>query len=101
MKEYLNSFEEVIKENNTSKNGLSSEEAKARLEKNGKNKLEEGKKESLLHRFIMQLADPMIIILIVAAVISAITSVYNKEFPSDVIIIMFVVIINAILGVYQ
>ncbi len=101
MKEYLNSFEEVIQENNTSKNGLSSEEAKARLEKNGKNKLEEGKKESLLHRFIMQLADPMIIILIVAAVISAITSVYNKEFPSDVIIIMFVVIINAILGVYQ
>ncbi len=34
MKEYLNSFEEVIKENNTSKNGLSSEEAKARLQKN-------------------------------------------------------------------
>lgn len=101
MKEYLRSYEEVIKENKTSENGLSSEEAKARLEQNGKNKLEEGKKESLLHRFMMQLADPMIIILIVAAVISAITSVYNKEFPSDVIIIMFVVIINAILGVYQ
>ncbi len=82
MKEYLNSFEEVIKENNTSKTVFLEEEAKARLEKNGKNKLEEGKKESLLHRFIMQLADPMIIILIVAAVISAITSVYNKEFPS-------------------
>lgn len=46
MKEYLNSFEEVIKENNTSKNGLSSEEAKARLEKNGKNKLEEGKRKA-------------------------------------------------------
>ena len=101
MKEYLRSYEEVIKESKTSENGLSSEEAKARLEQNGKNKLEEGKKESLLHRFMMQLADPMIIILIVAAVISAITSVYNKEFPSDVIIIMFVVIINAILGVYQ
>ena len=101
MKEYLNSVEEVIKENKTSETGLSSEEAKTRLEQNGKNKLEEGKKESLLHRFVMQLADPMIIILIVAAVISAITSVYNKEFPSDVIIIMFVVIINAILGVYQ
>ena len=43
----------------------------------------------------------MIIILIAAAVISAITSVLQKEFPSDVIIIMFVVIINAILGVYQ
>ena len=43
----------------------------------------------------------MIIILIAAAVISAITSVLQKEFPSDVIIIMFVVIVNAILGVYQ
>lgn len=101
MKEYLNPIEEVLKENETSVNGLTSDEAKARLEKNGKNKLKEGKKESLFHRFMMQLADPMIIILIVAAAISAVTSVYNKEFPSDVIIIMIVVIINAILGVYQ
>jgi len=101
MKEYLKSFEEVLEDNKTSVNGLSSEEAQSRLEKNGKNKLKEGKKESLLHRFVMQLADPMIIILIVAAVISAVTSVYQHEFPSDVIIIMFVVIINAILGVYQ
>lgn len=101
MKEYLIPFNRVLEENKTSVSGLSSDEAAARLEKNGKNKLKEGKKESLLHRFMMQLADPMIIILIVAAVISAITSVYQQEFPSDVIIIMFVVIINAILGVYQ
>ena len=101
MNEYLKSFEEVLEDNKTSVNGLSSEEAQSRLEKNGKNKLKEGKKESLLYRFVMQLADPMIIILIVAAVISAVTSVYQHEFPSDVIIIMFVVIINAILGVYQ
>ncbi len=97
MKEYLNPVEVVLEENETSANGLSSEEAAARLEKNGKNKLKEGKRESLFHRFMMQLADPMIIILIVAAAISAVTSVYNKEFPSDVIIIMIVVI----LGVYQ
>nr|MDE6658805.1 ATPase [Eubacterium sp.] len=101
MKEYLKSYEEAIKENNTSENGLSSEEAAARLAQNGKNKLKEGKKESLIHRFIMQLVDPMIIILIIAAVISAITSVYNHEFPSDVFIILFVVILNAVLGVVQ
>ena len=67
----------------------------------GKNKLAEGKKTPLILRFLSQFADPMIIILIAAAVISAITSVLQKEFPSDVIIIMFVVIVNAILGVYQ
>lgn len=101
MKEYLCSAEEVIREYSTSDNGLSAEEAAERLEKNGKNKLAEAKKESVFHRFLMQLADPMIIILIVAAVVSAITSVYEHEFPSDVIIIMVVVIINAVLGVYQ
>ena len=51
MKEYLTSVEEVIKNYDSTDNGLSAEEAQKRLEKNGKNKLEEGKKESLLHRF--------------------------------------------------
>lgn len=101
MKEYLRTADEVLHESGSSNRGLSAGEAAKRLEQNGKNKLAEGKKESLLHRFLMQLADPMIIILIVAAVISAITSVYAHEFPSDVIIIMVVVVINAILGVYQ
>ncbi len=101
MKEYLKPFDEVLQDNATSENGLSAAEAQSRLEKNGKNKLKEAKKESLIHKFLMQLADPMIIILIVAAAISAVTSVYNHEFPSDVIIILFVVIINAVLGVYQ
>ncbi len=101
MREYLKPFEEVLQDNATSENGLSAAEAQSRLEKNGKNKLKEAKKESLIHKFLMQLADPMIIILIVAAAISAVTSVYNQEFPSDVIIILFVVIINAVLGVYQ
>lgn len=103
MKEYLTSVEEVIKNYNSSDNGLSTEEAKVRLEKNGKNKLEEGKKESLFHRFVMQLADPMIIILIVAAAVSAITAAvgHTGEGYADVIIILFVVIINAVLGVYQ
>lgn len=101
MKEYLCEKEKVLEEYKASENGLTQAEAQERLEKNGKNKLAEAKKETLLHRFLMQLADPMIIILIVAAVISAITSVYEHEFPSDVIIIMFVVILNAVLGVAQ
>ena len=80
---------------------LTSEQARRRSAETGKNKLAEGKKTPLILRFLSQFADPMIIILIAAAVISAITSVLQKEFPSDVIIIMFVVIVNAILGVYQ
>ena len=67
MKEYLKSLQEIIDEVKTSENGLSQEEAATRLEKNGKNKLDEGKKESLIHKFFMELKDPMIIILIVAA----------------------------------
>lgn len=101
MKEYLSTKQSVLENVASAETGLTAEEAKIRLEKNGKNKLAEGKKESIIHKFLMQLADPMIIILIVSAVVSAITSVYNKEFPSDVIIIMIVVIINAVLGVYQ
>ena len=81
--------------------GLSSTEAAARLEKNGKNKLAEGKKEGLLKRFLKQLAEPMTIILLVAALISGVLAIVEKEFPSDVIIIMAVVIINAVLGVFQ
>lgn len=49
----------------------------------------------------MEFTDPMTIILIVAAVVSGITSAYEKEFPADVIIILLVVLINAVLGVYQ
>lgn len=103
MKEYLKQIDEVLKENNTSSNGLSDAEAAQRLEKNGKNKLAEGKKVSLIKRFLAQIADPMIIILIVAAVVSAITAAFGGEGEgyADVIIIMVVVLINAVLGVYQ
>ena len=67
----------------------------------------EGKKESTLRRFLKQLAEPMTIILIVAAIVSAGVEIYNGvsqnhwEFPADVVIIMAVVLINAILGVLQ
>ncbi len=101
MKEYLSSFEDVLKEQSSTPEGLSSAEAAKRLEKFGRNKLEEGKKTSLIKRFLDELADPMIIILIVAAVISGITAFYEGESFADVIIIMAVVIINAVLGVVQ
>ena len=107
MKFYLQKASEVINSVNSSENGLSAIEAATRLEKNGKNKLVEEKKESLIVKFFKQLAEPMTIILLVAAAISAGLEIYNGlaqghwEFPTDVIIILAVVLINAILGVFQ
>lgn len=101
MKHYLSTTEEVFRETNSSENGLTSEQAQKRLEENGKNRLEEGKKKSVIRRLLEQFTDPMIIILIVAAAISGITSAFDGSFPSDVIIILFVVILNAVLGVVQ
>ena len=66
-----------------------------------KNKLAEGKKDSLLKRFIDQLMDPMILILLAAAAISGVLAVVEGESFTDVIIILAVVIVNAVLGVYQ
>ncbi len=85
----------------STKDGLSEAEAKARLLKNGPNKLEEGKKVSLLSRFLKQLSDPMIIILLAAALVSAVTSIYAGESLADVVIILTVVILNSVLGVVQ
>lgn len=101
MKEYLQSREEVLRTLSSTPEGLTGEEALKREGEYGKNKLAEAKKISLLQRFLKQLADPMIIILIAAAVVSGITAAYAGESFTDVIIIMAVVIINAVLGVVQ
>ncbi|MBE6688122.1 MAG: cation-translocating P-type ATPase [Ruminococcaceae bacterium] len=107
MKHYLEEKENVLRECGTDADGLTSAESAERLAKNGKNKLIEGKKESLLHKFFKQLAEPMTIILLVAAAISAGVEIYegiasgHMGFPSDVVIILAVVLINAILGVFQ
>lgn len=101
MKEYLSSQELVLSELKSSENGLNAQEAASRLEQYGRNKLDEGKKTTLLQRFLSQLKDPMIIILIAAAIVSGITSFYSGESFADVIIIMIVVMINAVLGVVQ
>ncbi|MBQ8633100.1 MAG: HAD-IC family P-type ATPase, partial [Lachnospiraceae bacterium] len=101
MKFYCEEIEKVLSETKSSKEGLTSSEAAKRLEENGKNKLAEAKKDSLLKRFFNQMTDPMIIILLVAAAISGVLAVAEGESFADVIIILAVVIINAVLGVYQ
>lgn len=101
MQFYLKSIEDSVSQVESQTGGLTEKEAEARLQRNGKNKLKEAEKDSLLKRFLSQMADPMIIILIVAALISGVTSFYSNEGFTDVIIILAVVIINAILGVYQ
>ena len=129
MKFYCTDKEAVLDELGARVEGLSSEEAQKRLEQNGKNKLAAAKGKSIIRRFLEQLADPMIIILLVAALISGLlafgtdmgwfSAAENQqqvesevtegeaaeeeegEGYADVIIILAVVIINAVLGVYQ
>ncbi len=91
------SVDETLKSLNSSKKGLSDEEVQKRIEEYGHNKLEEKKKQSLLSKFIDQFKDLMIIVLLVAAAISVFIA---KEWV-DAIIILFVVVVNAILGVIQ
>lgn len=91
-----------VKQNlKTTSNGLSNAQANKRLAKDGKNEFEKVKPKPLIVRFINQIVDPMIIILLCAAVISAFLAMAQNESFADVFIILAVVIINAILGVYQ
>ncbi len=102
MKHYCTDKDLVLQSlESSASDGLSQATAARRLEENGRNKLIEGKKKSVLRRFFEQLMDPMIIILIAAAAISGVMAVIEKEFPTDVIIILAVVLINAVLGVLQ
>ena len=101
MKSYELSAEEVLQQENASLDGLTSHEAARRLEEHGPNKLKEAQKATLLQRFIEQLKDPMLIILLCAAAVSAVTSVIEGESMAEVIIILIVVLLNAVLGVYQ
>ena len=102
MKFYCENAEDVLKQVNSSENGLTEAEAQKRLEENGKNRLEAAKGKSIFRRFMEQLADPMIIILLAAAAVSGVLAAMEPEGEFvDVIIILAVVIINAVLGVYQ
>lgn len=103
MRVYLDNTNDVISAFESDEtHGLTSKQAQALLEQHGPNKLDEAQKESIIRRFFEQMADPMVIMLIVAAVISAVVGIYNGDGDfADVFIIMFVVILNSILGVVQ
>ena len=102
MKEnYLKTSEEVMNELKTVREGLSSDEAEKRINQYGKNELEQVKKETIVQKFVNELKDPMLIMLICAAIISAITNIISNEPLTEVFIIIAVVLLNAILGVIQ
>ena len=102
MKEiYRQSVEEVLEELKTTDKGLTQREAAARQEKYGPNKLKEAAKATALQRFFKQLKDPMLIILLAAAAVSAATDFIAGESFTESIIILVVVLLNAILGVIQ
>ena len=101
MNEYTLSAQEALQQTQSTPDGLSSAEAKKRLEQYGPNRLKEAPKPTLLQRFLQQLKDPMLIILMVAAAVSAVTNYISGEGFAEVFIILIVVLLNAILGVYQ
>ncbi len=96
---YTQGEEEVLKSLDTSIDGLSTAQAKERLDAYGYNELDEGEKRSLLSKFIDQFKDLMIIILLVAAALSVITE--GMHGLTDACIILAVVVLNAAFGVYQ
>ncbi len=100
---HAQSSNEVIKSLKTdAKNGLTSSEARRRLEKYGANRLHEQKKPSLLVKFIAQFSDFMVLILLMAAGISFATAIIEGTGDFiDPIMILLIVIINAITGVIQ
>ena len=113
-KTYTLSTDAVLKNLGVDENGLSTAQAEERLQKYGPNKLKEGEKPTWLQRFMAQLKDPMLIILMIAAVVSAATTVIDfMQLPQprdaghlveglvEVGIIVIVVLLNAILGVIQ
>ena len=99
---YTQSAEDVLQDLGVTAEGLSTAQAEQRLAQYGPNKLKEAEKPSLLQRFLQQLKDPMLIILLIAAAVSALTGMLAGESEwAEVIIILAVVLLNAILGVVQ
>ena len=99
--EFLMTAQEVLAAQGSSHQGLAEQEAARRLEKHGANRLQEAKKITNFQRFLQQLADPMLLILLAAAAVSAVTSILSHESLTEVFIILLVVLLNAVLGVVQ
>ncbi len=100
-KEYAREQEDLLRELGTSPEGLSSAESEARRQTFGENKLREAKKPGVIRRFFEELKDPMLLILLAAAAVSAVTNILAHESLTEVFIILVVVILNAVLGVFQ
>ena len=99
--DYNRSPQEVLEELGSCPTGLTEQQAAERLAKYGPNKLQEAEKPTLLQRFLTQLKDPMLLILLAAAAVSAVTNAISGESFAEVFIILVVVLLNAILGVIQ
>ena len=99
---YTQTPQEVLQALGVGVDGLTTEQAQQRQAQYGPNKLKEAPKPTLVQRFLSQLKDPMLIILMIAAAVSALTGMLSGENEwAEVIIIMAVVLLNAILGVIQ
>lgn len=100
---HITTKEEILKKLETTETGLTKQQAQKSLERYGKNALTEAKKKNILQRFIAQLKDMMIIVLLVAAAVSAGLAIYTKDY-SDLIdsgLILLIVIMNAVIGLVQ
>lgn len=97
------SIQEALQQAQSDKQGLSTQEAAQRLSQHGKNALDEAKRKSIIARFFAQLKDVMIIVLLAAAVVSAIIAVVRTEYSEliDSGIILLIVIVNAVIGLVQ
>ncbi len=107
-KPYGRTEQEVLDQLETTSQGLTTAQAEERRKVHGLNKLDEPPKVTILQRFLQQLKDPMLIILMIAAAVSAATTVMhniqnpdNPEGLAEVFIILIVVLLNAVLGVVQ
>ena len=107
MNYYLENTGQVLRELNTSEQGLSSREAAERLQKNGKNLLKEEEKRSTWRKFLDSITDPMILMLLGAALVQVIVTILETRGNftvgsfTDVFVILAVVILNAIMSLVQ
>lgn len=101
MKFYNLEVNEVLEKLHSNETGISHDESDIRLQKDGKNKLQETQKKSNLRKFLNEFSDLMIIILIIAAIFSFFISFFNNEPFTDSIIIIAIVLLNAVLGFLQ
>ena len=100
-KEYAQTADQVLSDLQSGPEGLSAAQAEGRLAEYGPNRLREAPKATLLQRFLQQLRDPMLLILMAAAAVSAVTNYLSHEPFTEVLIILAVVLLNAVLGVVQ